>query len=330
MSRNVRCRKTCRHGCSSANRQSKSIEFRAWREVAARRLLAGLVSSAAREDDVTWLQVAGPPKAQFRADDPKLPAGYDQLSSCAAWVFTSGQDVEARHLIFASELARAYRPTAPLPEVFAYALKSAKATYEAHVQSSSRETLKALSDLRKSVIDEAQKITQRTQDLTSGLWRDVAVSAAPFVLKILGDATKAPNPKVTAGFYFASAIFISISFALQTQINKSYLNNQRAARARWFEALYNYISREERERIADGPIRSAEQTYQTTKFLIALIYSVLALILLGFGVWELTQLRQADAVPASPPAASNPSAVRDAPAPVRPSTAPGTAGEKQK
>jgi len=310
----------------------ESIEFRTWGEVAARRLLAGLVSSAAREDDVTWLQVAGPPKAQFRADDPNLPGGYVQLNSCASWVFTSGQDIEARHLIFASELARAYRPNVPLPEVFANTLESAKATYEAHVQSSSRETLKTLSELRKSVIDEAQKITQRTQDLTSGLWRDVAVSAAPFVIKILGDATKAPNPRVTAGFYFASAIFIFISFTLQTQINKSYLDNQRAARTRWFETLYNYISSDERERIADGPIRSAEQSYETTKCRIALIYSVLTLILLGFGVYELTLLKQLDAIPAPPPAASNPPAVRDASSPASsiPSAPPAAGGDRRK
>ena len=274
-----------------------------------------------------------------RSAEGSISRGRSQSASrirsaelCASWVFTSGQDIEARHLIFASELARAYRETAPLPEVFSHALDSAKATYEAHVQSSSRETLKALSELRKSVIDEAQKITQRTQDLTSGLWRDVAVSAAPFVLKILGDATKAPNPMVTAGFYFAAAIFIGISFTLQTQINKSYLNNQRAARARWFETLYNYISSDERERIADGPIRAAEQSYETTKCRIALIYSVLTLILLGFGAWELTQLRHANAVPAPPPAASNPPPVRDAaaPAPPRPASAPATAGERQK
>jgi hypothetical protein len=290
------------------------------------------VSSAAREDDVIWLQVTGPPKAQFRADDPKLAAAYDQLIACASWVFTSGQDIEARHLIFASELARAYRPIAPLTEVLGHALDSAKATYEAHVQSSSRETLKALGELRKSVIDEAQKVTQRTQDLTSGLWRDVAISAAPFVLKILGDATKAANAEVTAGFYFAAAIFLLTSFILQTQINKSYLNNQRAARARWFDTLYNYISSEEREKIADGPIRSAERSYETTKYIIGLIYSFLIVILLSFGVWELAQLRETDAVPSRRSEASKPPDVQEPSAPTSSGIAvpPATSGEKQR
>jgi hypothetical protein len=65
-------------------------------------------------------------------------------------------------------------------------------------------------------------------------WRS---SAAPFVLKVLGDATKVANPFVTAGFYLAAAGFVAISFALQTGINKSYLDNQRTARTRWFETL---------------------------------------------------------------------------------------------
>jgi hypothetical protein len=270
--------------------------------MASRRLLGGLVSTTTAEGGVTWLQASGPPIVRIRADAPELGNACMALTAGTTWVFLTGHDIEVRHMIFAAELARAYRPDQPLTDVLTHALESSKATYEAHVQSASRDTLKALGDLRKSVIDEAQKVTQRAQDLTSGLWRDVAVSAAPFVLKVMGDATKVSNPFVTAGFYFAAAIFIVVSFVLQTGINENYLANQRTARKSWFETLYGYISADERRRIADEPITNAEASYEKTKGQIRFIYLALVGVLAGFGLYTLIARPSAAAL--APPSGS--------------------------
>jgi len=279
----------------------ESPEFAAWRAQAARRLLGALASSASLDDGAIWLQASGPPLLRVRADDATLPAAWEQLTACAEWVFLTGSDVEVRHLIFAVELARASRPDMALPTVATHALEAAKATYEAHVQSASRETLKALADLRKTVIDETQKVTQRAQDLTSGLWRDVAVSAAPFVIKVLGDATKTSKPAVGAGFYFAAAAFIVISYSLQIRINATFLNNQKKARTRWFETLYGYISATERRDIAEEPIEKAVGSYRETRLLVGLIYLALAATLVWSGVATLRD-RAVSAAPRGAPA----------------------------
>src|SRR6185312_7278513 len=147
----------------------------------------------------------------------------------------------------------------------------------------SRETLKALADLRKTVIDETQKVTQRAQNLTDNLWRDAAVSAAPFVVKIVGDATATPFHGLAAGFCFGAAILIVVSFALRWRINKTFLDNQQEARARWFEMLYLYISNEERKGIAETPIGNAVRSYNEVLILVGSIYAAIAVILVGFG-----------------------------------------------
>ena len=115
-----------------------SAAFSLWKAIAARRLLASLVSSAWVEDDTVWLQASGPPLYRIRANDPVVEAAFDSLNQAAIWVFLSGLDVEARHIIFASELARANRVEQAFTETVTRGLDSAKATYEAHVQSSSR------------------------------------------------------------------------------------------------------------------------------------------------------------------------------------------------
>lgn len=272
-----------------------SLAFQAWETIAARRLLGGLVSRAWLEDGQVWLQAAGPPIYRVEADNVALPGALPRLTEVTNWVFLSGMDVEARHLLFSGELARASRPQQDLVTTLDRALEAAKAAYEAHVQSSSRETLKTLADLRKTVIDETQKVAQRAQDLAATLWRDLAVSAAPFVLKILGDAGKPPSPLISSAFYFAAAAFVGLSFALQWRINCSYFKSQNSSRQSWMQTLYSYISAREREEIAEAPIEQAMKNYRETRLILLVVYVLLVVALIVAGMHTLSQVTSTDA-----------------------------------
>lgn len=264
-----------------------SLAFEVWRALAARRLLSGLVSSAFLEDGVVWLQASGPPIYRVRADDSAIAQAWEILNETAAWVFLSGSDIEARHRLFSGELARAGRPGQDFSNTLTRAFEAAKVAYEAHVQSASRETLKALADLRKTVIEETQRVTQRTQDMASGLGRDLAASAAPFALKILADAGKVSTPLVSASFYFAVSAFVAVSFALQWRINNAFLCSQKASRLRWMQTLYTYISTKEREEIADTPIEQAMKNYRETRAVLLVIYVALTAGLGAAGIYTL-------------------------------------------
>lgn len=272
-----------------------SVEFRAWRDLSARRLLGELVNSVLSEADHVWFQVSGPPTFRIGADDTAIAASWEQLTELVKWVYLSGQDIDVRHLIFAVEFARANRSDSELKHVIAHALEGAKTTYEAHVQSASRETLKALADLRKTVIDETQKITQRAQDLTSNIWRDLTVTVAPFVIKLFSDAGNITAPRTTGFLYIGAAVFIAVSFFLQIRINKIFLDNQTKSRKRWFETLYNYISENERSDIAEDPINGAIDNYKETQYSVGLLYALLFIILIASGVSNMVQVVPAPA-----------------------------------
>ncbi|MET4312696.1 hypothetical protein [Bradyrhizobium sp. RT4b] len=277
-----------------------SPAYQAWETVSARRLLGGLVSRAWLEDGQVWLQAAAtPPIYRIRADDPALPGARSRLTESANWVFLSGTDVEARHLLFSGELARASRPQQDLATTLEQALEAAKAAYEAHVQSSSRETLKALADLRKTVIDETQKVAQRAQDLAATLWRDLAVSAAPFILKILGDAAKTPGALISSLFYFAAAVFIGLSFALQWRINGAFFQSQASSRRSWMQSLFSYISVREREEIAETPIEQAMKNYRETRGVLLVVYGLLIGALVAAGVHTLHDVTPSPSSPAA-------------------------------
>jgi hypothetical protein len=278
-----------------------SPEFVAWRQLSARRLLGSLVNSASLDDGVIWFQASGPPRSRIRADESGIADAWNDLTACASWVFLSGADTEVRHIIFAVELARAYRPETPLSEVLCHALDSAKTTYEAHVQSASRETLKVLADLRKSVVDDTQLVTQRAQDLTGGLWRDLTISAAPFVLTIFADDKKPVSATLAAGFYFAAAAFIIVSFGLQVWVQSRFFNNQKKARTRWLQTLYVSLAPKERDEIGDAPVARAIADYENVRAVVAFIYILLACALSGFGVSALEKPPQSNALTAPAP-----------------------------
>lgn len=269
---------------------TSSTSYGAWEAIAARRLLAGLVSRAFVEDGRVVLQAAGPPVFNILADSTELPSARPQLNEAAQWVFLSGVDVEARHVLFSAEMARASRPADTLAVLIAQALEGAKAAYEAHIQSSSRETLKVLADLRKTVIEETQKVTQKAQELTSTLWRDLAVFAVPLTLKYLGDASQTTSAFLSVGLCIGAALFISLSFGVQWRTNDAFFESQRASRRSWMQTLFSYISQNEREAIAEAPIETAMKSYRETRCVLLIVYLLLVLILVSAALMTLWRL----------------------------------------
>lgn len=257
-----------------------STMFESWRAVSARRILSGLVSCALADNDAVWLQISGPPIFKIRADDPQLIDSWEMLTKVAHWVFLSGLDVEARHILFNCELTRADRAGQTFATTLERAFDAAQVAYEAHVQSSSRETLKALAELRKVVIEETQKVAQRTQEMTSGLVRTFIILGIPLTLKVLSNVDSA-TPKLVSIICIVSAIFILAHFFLQCRINDAYFLSQENSRKSWMQTLRTYISDREREEIADFPIKQALKNYEETCIFLLLVNIWIAAGLIG-------------------------------------------------
>jgi len=190
---------------------TRGATFQAWQTTALHRLTAAIADQVTWEAGATWYHLSGPPSQTFALSDADLLVLAPGLFAGAGWVYGAGFDVETRHLLLANESARAYRPDA-LIGLADRAFDSAKSAYNAYVKSSSRETLKALADLRKAVIEETQKVSQRAQDLANALWKDLAVAAAPFVVKILSDAANISTGAIAGGLAFVAAAFLAFSY----------------------------------------------------------------------------------------------------------------------
>ncbi len=105
------------------------------------------------------------------------------------------------------------------------ALESARLLYKAHIRTGGKDTLKSLGDLRKSLAEETQKIQQQSRDLSSALWKDMALVISTLVLRYSLEALKASGPqKVYALAFCALALYIAISYGMSVYINRHALS----------------------------------------------------------------------------------------------------------
>lgn len=254
-----------------------------WKQLASRWVLAALSNEVSVKGGTTNYVFTGPPKRSLEAPAPFDDTLADELQAAANWVYVQGRDPEARHILFSNELARAHNEPL-LTHVVKSSLTSAESGYNAHVKSGSRETLKALADLRKAVFEETQKISQRAQDLAGSLWKDVAIAAAPFVLKILPDAGKAAEPIIMAAFPLAAAVFLTFSFSVQVYVNHRFFEHQDTTRVVWKRALAIALSDKEIEQLSEQPVQDSLRDYKRVLLAVFFVYLTLVGILLWVGI----------------------------------------------
>ncbi|MBJ7408978.1 MAG: hypothetical protein JHD15_01240 [Phenylobacterium sp.] len=304
----------------------KGDAYEAWSRLAARRLLASLADRVSLEDSAIRYHFSGPPSCAVTLDDDQAAALLPRLLEGGAWVYPDSHDTDTRHLLLAAEWARTHRSGDPT-HLGDGSLESAKAAYAAYVKAGSRETLKALAELRKAVIDETQKAAQRAQDLAGAMWKDLAVAAAPFVLKILPDAGKLPNRTLAGGMAIAAAAFLIFSFLVQVYINKRYFRHQKEARGVWKRALNIALRAAEVEEYSEVPIRKAVTDYRHVRLAVGTVYAFLVGILIWYASVNLSPvhpprppINTSAAAPTNGTVAPNSSNAQIRPAPNAPRT----------
>ncbi|MBA4760616.1 hypothetical protein [Sphingomonas sp.] len=273
----------------SADRQDGA--FLLWREFAADAVRRSLVNEIYDVDGATRVVLAGSPTRRLDLGAAEATAGtFAELQQAARWVFVEGQDVELRHTLLTGELAREWRDEQPfavgLADRLHVALESAGLAYRAHVQQGSRETIKSLSDLRKTLAEEIGKVTQQTRDLSSGLWRDVAVAIVTIAFRLSMDATKSTATPVYAVVLVLVAAYIVVSQVITVKSSRAFLKVAADARTQWRQKGYAYLSDVEFNALAGTPLAEARAIYDRVETAANWVAGSVAAGLVIFAAWE--------------------------------------------
>lgn len=259
----------------------------AWREAAARMIALSLPTELYREGGADRVMLAGQPprKLALGKAEPDLD-GFDAEQTAAAWVYLEGTDVEVRHTFLSAELSREWTAgesfRTGLPKRVDPALDSARLLYKAHLRAGSKDTLKALSDLRKTLSDEVQKLLQQSRDLSAAVWRDVAVAIGVLVVRLAVDGAK--GVAGGAGFawlYAVVAAYVGISYAVSLSTNRKFLGVVERSRSAWRTKLYGFLDDADYKALADEPLAEAMAAYRraegrTTAIVVLVVAVMLA------------------------------------------------------
>lgn len=268
-----------------------SAVFTTWRAAAGPQLLLCLV-------DEVWGQVAapnvtltGPRRRKLRAALEKFEPERDfkWVTEAADWVFNSGRDAETRHTLLVYELAREWPGETPFVEGFveraAGALEAAKTAFRMHVRDASKETLKSLQELRKTLADDVTRVVTQTRELTGSLWRDLLVVFAAVVGRFTLLATPSSEEAVFAeALLYGLAAYLAFSVGMTLYANASFMNLFRGAQAKWQNKLYGFVDPEDFKTLATGPLAEAEKVYRRTRNAAIAAYGLTIIALVAFAL----------------------------------------------
>ncbi|WP_162945830.1 hypothetical protein [Pseudomonas sp. DY-1] len=256
--------------------------FEVWANMSICKLLAILPNEINESGDE--LKFNGPPrlKLSFSADEPELlkklsEASFVGLQRAVSWVFDSDREVESRQILLSAEVARSSSKEAPAVECvrenILSALSAAKIAYRLAVSEISKETLKSLAELRKSVSDETAKLADSTRQVVTAVAGAFAVG--------LGLLAAKATTSTQSWLLVSLSVMVAIYVAMVIASGIHFLRLQRRLRSEWHSRLYRFLPMAEYSRMVTVPIGSAERVlFRVSSFgmTVILILTVLVFI----------------------------------------------------
>jgi hypothetical protein len=230
-----------------------------WRILAATRLLVALAQEIEADGALLF---RGPPPTRFvQTNADHIDAiGFVRLQGVAAWVYENERELENRHGLAAAEIARTSLRNGTLADLAATlgaTLEGAKIAYNFGVTQQSRDTLKALGDLRKAVSDDAAKLSETTRMLAGAIigavFGNIGLIVARLTLPSNG-VYIGPAAKLLASVL---AIYVLAMVASGCH----YIAIQHSLRNDWRDRLYKFLGDDEYKRMVERPAKRAARAF---------------------------------------------------------------------
>lgn len=255
------------------------------------------------ESNTGTLKFKGPPRLSLtfnQAPDGQFAElgleAFRHLQEVVSWIYENEREAEVRHLLFSGEVARSGggvdSAIARVKKDCSAAFDGAKIAYQMSISDLGKDTLKALSDLKKSVTEDTSKVADATRQTVAAVATALAVGLALLAARVASAA--AP------WLVFAVMVVVALYVGTIVYSGYAYIMLQRQLRVDWQPRLYRFLSDEDFKRMVTVPSLSAEQTF----FRIAKV-GVTAVILLTI-IFALLWMFLDPATPVPPAGGTNP------------------------
>lgn len=263
--------------------------FGVWRDASTSWLCRTLVNEVFDDGGRIHVVIHGPPtrRLELGREGPLGIRQYQSIAEAAQWVFREGTDIEVRHTLLTSEIARNWGALLTyfdrIFQVIDPSLEGARISYAAHLRGGSRETIRMLSDLRRTLFDEIQRVTQQTRDLAASLWKDVLLAVGAVGFRAVLDLVKGgPSlARIYAIVLISTAIYLVASFIVTTNLNRKFLRIAEDSRREWRSKLYNFLTDEDFQSLTDKPLNDLISAYRRV-VLWGWIVTLIAVVILTY------------------------------------------------
>lgn len=213
---------------------------------------------------------------------------YHEIEETAHWVYKNRDEAESKHAILNYHLALEWSEDEEYPHKnnIAKSLNNAKQAYTLHLHESSKEVLRSLSELRRALFDEVEKVKENTRNLLERLWRDFAIALGVIVIRLVPNIDSIPNQYLDYVSYGTSGFILS-SILITISSNFFFNKTAKQSREKWRERIFFYISKDEFNEIYQSPIDSSLLTFRIVQGTIFIIYLALSASLFVFAYCDI-------------------------------------------
>lgn len=255
--------------------------FSLWANIAVFAILRALSDEIDSEDQS--LKFKGPPRLSMALPEaghdcltPLGVPGFQALQQAGRWVFESKQEAEMRHILLATELARSGSNNSDalncVKAQIASTLEAAKIAYQMALSDLSRDTLKAMADLRKAITEETAKVVDATRQIITALASALAVGLG----LVMARFTIGTDPWLLIGVMVVVAAYVAANIASGWQ----FMSLQRGLRNDWRPRLYRFIPDDEYQRLVGAPAQRAERTLKAAAIIGGLAVAILTVVVI--------------------------------------------------
>lgn len=202
---------------------------------------------------------------------------YNDIYEAAYWIYKNKEEAESKHRLLNHQLAVEWPEAKEFPELdkISRSLSNAKRAYKLHLHDSSKEVLKSLTDLRKTLFEEVERVKETTRSLSDKLWRDFAIALGVLVIRFVPNLSSIPD-KYLNMLAYGTGIFLIVSILITIISNFFFNRSSKQNRKKWQERLFFYIPKEEFEEIYESHVKNSIWTFrgvQATAFIVYIILS---------------------------------------------------------
>lgn len=265
----------------------ESEVFAAWRYESALKLSYVFCSELYRRDNQVVAVVSGLKKNEARFTQPskeQVVLAFPVIQEAARWILETEREVRTRQKYLAGELAREWRGdldwfsglNAYLKEAFV----SARLAFESFFDKEARDSLKALSDLKKAVSDTSLQIANQTQTLIHQVSNDFAIVFGAILARHAVMAANAANHSTSVLACMFVVCFVLLRMTLSIKSASAYISNQKKAREAWNKKIHFYLTQSDFNDLAVNPINDSERSFYSARKCVFFAYLFLIALLL--------------------------------------------------